>query len=187
MKPIALTMLWLLMSVAALAQTHSNASLSGKYSIQFSEPTSYTWSKTFVCPSNPNVSYTATGSITTMTGAYGVVTFDGIGHLSASVANIGKLNATASANTLSVTWNSSCQVVSVNSGHVVYLAPASQTVTGTYSVQSNGTGSANFGGPKGSVTFQLAATDSAGLSSTALFITTQANGSNIGTGIAVHQ
>jgi len=186
-KPIALILSCLLMSVAALAQTYSNASLSGKYSIQIGNPAYYTWSKTFVCPTNSNFSYTPNGSISTTQLTRGVVTFDGAGTLSFSVANTGKLNATASANTMSVTWNSSCQVASVNYGHVVYIAAANQTGTGTYSVTTTGTGTLTVTGGKGSVTMQLAATNSAGVSNTVLLSTTQANGSSIGAGIAVHQ
>ena len=127
------------------------------------------------------------GSISTTQLTRGVVTFDGAGNLSFSVANAGKLNATASANTMSVTWNSSCQVTSVNYGHVVYIAVANQTGTGTYSVTTTGTGTLTVTGGKGSVTMQLAATNSAGVSNTVLLSTTQASGSSIGTGIAVHQ
>jgi hypothetical protein len=70
----------------------------------------------------------------------GVVTFDGIGSLSVTLTSTGNENQTASANTTSVTWDSSCQVVSHNNGHVVYLAATTKTQTGTYSIQSNGTG-----------------------------------------------
>lgn len=187
MKPIALTLSWMLISVAALAQTYTDANLNGKYAIQYAEPNTDTWSKTFVCPSNSTVSFTATGSTTTMTGFYGVITFNGSGNFSASVTNFGKLNSTASANTMSVTWNSSCQLTSVNNGHVVYVALASQVVPGTYSVKSSGTGSLSATGQKGALTLQLAATDSSGLSTTALLTATQINGSRIGTGIAVRQ
>ena len=187
MKPIALILACLLMSAASLAQTYSNASVSGNYAIQFATPEYYTWSKTFACPSNSGITFTATGSTTTMTTTHGVVTFDGKGNLSFTVSNNGKLNAAGSANTMSVTWNSACQVTSVNSGHVVYVAAANQTGTGTYSVSSKGTGTLKITGQTTPFTLQLAAPDSAGVSNTVLWSTTQTNGSGIGEGIAVHQ
>jgi hypothetical protein len=186
-KPIALILACLLMSVAAPAQTYSNASLSGNYSVQFGTPAYDYWSKTFVCPTNSTVSYTAYGSITTMGASLGVASFNGAGAWSFSVTNTGRLNATASANTMSVTWNSSCQVTSVNNGHVVYVAAATQTGTGTYSVSSSGAATVKIKGQTNTFTLQLAATDSAGVSNTALWTGTQANGSSIGSGIAVHQ
>ena len=69
----------------------------------------------------------------------GVVAFDGIGSLSVTFTSSGKGNQTASANTTNVTWNSSCQIVSQNNGHVVYQAATKKTQTGTFrSVQRYG-------------------------------------------------
>ena len=87
---------------------------------------------------------------------------------------------------MSVTWNGSCQIVSVNDGHVVYLAASTKTQTGTYSIKSNGTGTMSETGSSQSQTLLLAAT-TGGLSTTVLFTNPQVNGKNIGTGIAVHQ
>lgn len=187
MKPIVLTALWLLIPAASLAQTYSNANLNGPYSFQFGQPAYDTWFKTFACPTDSAVKYTPVGSTTTTTLTYGVATFDGAGHFSFTASNSGKINATASANTMSVTWNSTCQVTSVNYGHIVYQALASQTGTGTYSVKSNGTGTLAVTGQKTNLTLQLAGTSLAGISNTILLTTTQTNGSGIGTGIAVHQ
>lgn len=187
MKRIAFSILWLLIPAMTLAQTYSNANLNGKYSFQFATPSYDTWFRTFSCPTNSSVTFTATGSTTTSMVTYGVATFNGSGNISFGATNSGKLNATASANTMSVTWNSSCQVTSVNAGHVVYMPTSNQTATGTYSVKSNGTGTLTITGEKGNLTLQLTATDSAGISNTVMLITTQANGSSIGAGIAVHQ
>jgi hypothetical protein len=187
MKRTALSILWLLIPTLTLAQTYSNANLNGKYSFQFATPAYDTWFKTFACPTNSSVTFTATGSTTTSMVTYGIATFNGSGNVNFNATNNGKLNATASATTMSVTWNSSCQVTSVNSGHVVYMPTSNQTGTGTYSVHYNGTGTLTITGGKGSLTLQLAATDGAGISNTVMLISTQANGSSIGAGIAVHQ
>ena len=176
----------LLMSTAALAQTYSNANLNGKYSLQNGRTQNDMWSKTFACPTNPTITFTANGSQTTWQGEYGSVTFDGKGNFSFSVTNVGKFNQAASANTMSVQWNSSCQVVSVNNGSIVYLAPTTLTGTGTYSVQSNGTGTLSSA-TVSPTTLLLAATDSAGISNTVFLTNVQTNGKSIGSGIAVHQ
>jgi len=176
----------LLVSATASAQTYSDASVKGNYSLQFGDPYSAQWGKTFTCPSNPTVSFSVNGSQTTTHVTYGTATFGGTGGFSFTVTNSGNVDYTASANTTSVTWNSSCQVVSVNGGYAVYKAPVTQTGTGTYSVASNGTGTLNP--PGGSpLTFILAARNSAGISTTVLLTSTVVKGKSIGTGIAVLQ
>ena len=116
----------------------------------------------------------------------GVATFDGNGNASLTLTEIGQENQTASANTTSVTWNSSCQVVGVNDGHVVYKTATTKTSTGTYAIQSNGTGTMSEIGSSQSQILLLAATNN-GISTTVLVSNPQVNGKNIGAGVAVHQ
>jgi hypothetical protein len=184
-KKTGLMIAVLVMSATSFAQ-YSNANLNGAYSMQFGSPETYSWSKTFSCPTNSAITFTANGSITGTTVVSGTVTFDGTGNLTTTTTTIGTVNQNASANTTSVTWNSSCQVVSVNSGHVVYLAASTKTQTGTYSIQSNGTGTMSEVGSSQSQTLLLAATTS-GLSSTVLMTNPLVNGKTMGTGIAVRQ
>ena len=186
MKHAALITSLLLLSVTAVAQTYSNANLNGNYSFQFGTAQTYNWWKTFTCPTNSLVSYTLNSSQTGTDVVFGVGTFDGNGNVSIASTEIGRENQTASANTTSVTWNSSCQVVNQNNGHVVYQAATKKTQTGTYSIQSNGTGTMNETGSSQSQTLLLAATNG-GLSTTVLITNTQVNGKTMGTGIAVHQ
>jgi hypothetical protein len=176
----------LLLSVTALGQTYSNANLNGNYSFNFGSPQNYSWSKTFTCPTQWQITYTVNGSQTGINVTSGVVAFDGIGSLSATFTSTGKENQTASANSASVTWNSSCQVVSQNNGHVVYQAATTKTQTGTYSIQSNGTGTMSETGSSESQSLLLTATNN-GVSATVLMSNPQVNGQAIGTGIAVHQ
>jgi hypothetical protein len=185
-KHIALIISILAISATAFAQTYSNANLNGSYSLQFGSPQTYNWSKTFTCPTNSQVTYTVNGSQTSMEVGYGVLTFDGNGNVSITFTQIGQENQTASANTTGVTWNSSCQVVKVNGGHVVYKAATNLTSTGTYSIQSNGTGTVSLSGSSQSQTLLLAATNN-GVSATVLITDPAVNGKTIGTGIAVHQ
>lgn len=176
----------ILTTSTAFAQTYSNANLNGAYSFQFGSAQTYNWSKTFTCPSNSTVSYTVNSSITGTDVVFGVATFDGNGNVSLSITEIGRENQAASANTTSVTWNSACQVVSVNNGHIIYQVAATKTQTGTYSISSNGTGTMSETGSSQSQTLLLTAT-SGGISSTVLITNPQVNGKTLGTGIAVHQ
>ncbi len=185
MKYLALLASLLLTSGAALAQTYTNANLSGNYSYQTSNPQLYSWSKSFTCPTNTAITYTAVGSTTTQQVTYGTGTFDGIGTVTTTQTTVGIFNPTASANTTSVTWNSSCQVTKVNNGHVVYANSTTNTSTSTYSVQSNGSGTITSSG--GTLTILLAGTNSSGISTTILLTGKQVNGQTIGSGIAIHQ
>lgn len=187
-KHFALFALLLLLALPGLAQTYSNSNLNGTYAVQFGFPQNYTWSKKFTCPTNSRVTYTATNSQTTTAVGYGAVTFDGNGNYTVSITNIGQLDATSSANTMSVTWSSTCHVTKVNYGQLIYLSPTNQQSTGTYSVESNGTGTIIQQGTSGQyLTFVLAGTNSSGISTTAVLTNNQVNGSSIGTGIAVLQ
>jgi hypothetical protein len=186
MKYVALIISILVISASAFGQTYSNANLNGSYSFQFGTPQSYNWSKTFTCPSNSLVTYTVNGSSTGADVVSGVATFDGNGNASLTFTETGMENQTASANTTAVTWNSSCQVVSVNSGHLVYRAATTRTSTATYSIQSNGTGTMSETGSSQSQILLLAATNS-GVSATVFLSNPQVNGKSVGTGIAVHQ
>lgn len=190
MKHIALIISTLAMAATAFAQTYSNANLNGSYSWQFANPSSDGWSKTVACPTNSSITATGGGSQTLMSGLQGVIIFDGNGNVSSlSVTQFGKINQTASNNTVKITFNSSCQAT-INNGQIIYEPQTMVTGTGTYSVQSNGTGTMALTpstGKPGSFVFQLAGTDGAGLSSTALLSSAMVNGKSIGTGIAVHQ
>jgi hypothetical protein len=184
-KHLALITSFLLLSVAAMAQTYSDASLNGPYAFQQTNPQTYTWFKLFKCPTNSAITFGVTGSQTTQQVGYGVVTFDGKGNLSITQTTIGNFNSSASANTTSVTWNSSCQVTAVNTGHVVYAASTTKTMTTTYSVQSNGTGTITSSG--GTSTFILAGTNSSGISTTIFIAGKVVNGQTINAITAVHQ
>jgi hypothetical protein len=182
-KQIALTLSVLLMSVAAMSQTYSNANLNGNYAYNIGTPAYYTWSKTFTCPTNSSITYTPVGTTVTTAVGSGVAAFDGAGTFSASSTSIGKLNASGSANTMSVTWSSTCAVTKINYGHIVYMSPATTTITGTYSVTSTGTGTLTITGQTGTLSIQLADT-TGGISHTAFFTSTQTSGQTIGTGQA---
>ena len=182
-----LTLIYLLIFLpsAAFAQTYSDASLNGTYVFQISNPLAYGWSKTFSCPTNSTATYTVYGSVTTQQVTTGTATANGSGTISITQTVVGAFNATASANTTSVTWNSACQVTKVNNGHVVYAAASTTTVAGTYTVQSNGSGTLT--NPGGTLNFQLTGTNSSGIATTVMLVGKVINGQSIGAGIAVHE
>lgn len=185
MKQLTLVTSLVLMSVASFAQTYSDANLNGPYALQTTNPQTYTWFKLFTCPSNTAVTFGVSGSQTTQKIGFGVATFDGKGNLSLTVTNIGNFNSTASANTTSVTWNSSCQVTKVNTGHIVYGPSTTSTTTSTYSVNSNGTGTITSSG--GTSTFILAGTNASGISTTVFIAGKVVNGQPISATTAIHQ
>ena len=185
MKHRALIISLLLLSAAAMAQTYSDANLNGAYAFQSTNPQTYMWFKLFTCPTNSTITFGVNGSQTTQQIQYGVATFDGKGNLTVSQTTIGNFNSTASANTTSVTWNSSCQVTAVNTGHLVYAASTTKTMTATYSVQSSGTGTITSSG--GTSTFILAGTNSSGISTTIFIAGKVVNGQTINAITAVHQ
>lgn len=188
MKHIWLVSWMLLVSLGAVGQTYSDASLDGKYSFNFSTPVRYNWSKKFTCPTNSAITYTPVGGFVTAQIAYGTATFNGAGAGTITLTNIGKMNATASANTMSVTWSGSCEVTAVNLGHVVYQAATTGSTTIKYSVTSSGSGTLTINVPGNEpVNLQLTAQDSAGIATTVLTTSVQVNGQGLGTGIAVHQ
>lgn len=188
MKYLAWVVLCLSTAVAASAQTYSNANLNGTYSFQFGSPEYQSWSKVFTCPTNSSITYLDSGGTATSNVSTGTIAFDGNGNGSLTITNIGTINLTATINTMSVTWNSACQVTAANGGHIVYQAASTKTLTGTYSVKSNGTGSIKQTNSTGQyITFILAATNSSGISTQLLLTNSLTNGNNIGTGLAVHQ
>jgi len=188
LKRIYLAVLWLLVSCAAVfGQTYSDASLNGAYATQSWESVNLTWSKTFTCPTKPTITYTAVGSVVTQQISYGTFTANGAGSYTLTTTNTGLMNTAATVKTMSVTWNSACQVTAVKSGSVVYNAPVTQTGSGPYTVSSTGTGTFTPPGVNQSpYKIKLAATNSAGISTTILF-SQQVNGQPTTAGIAVHE
>jgi hypothetical protein len=186
MKHLTLIGILLFASAASVAQNYSNASVTGNYSIQITNPSAVTWSKLWTCTvENKKAWYTVTGGTTVQNLSYGVASFDGAGNVTSTITLVGEVNAAASGNTTSVQWDSNCNVVSTKPGYAVYYAPANKTYTGTYSVQSTGSGSMNIGGQ--SFNLVLAGANVSGTSTTLLINSQQQNAAVILSGIAVLQ
>src|SRR6202011_9945 len=175
------------LSLAAFAQTYSNASLSGSYTTQTTQAQYGTWQKSANCTYNGNT-VTASGggqTVSTRVGN-GVLTFDGIGNVSGSYAQAGNFNQTKSNATVFITFSSTC-VPTINNGRAVFDAATTSTVTATYQVQSTGSGSMTVTGSKSANSFQLAATTpTTNISNTIFFTffgsnpTTQVNSTGLG-------
>ena len=161
------------------SSTPSNASLSGAYNFTFSGPHSVFWGQTLVCGGQPQF---WGGSETRDDSVMGTATFDGAGNVSGTYTQYGKEDQTSSNATVS------CG----NNGNAVYFAPCSGTFTGTYSVQSNGSGTLTLspsGGCPGSggsplqAIIQLAGACSSGLNNTLYLVSFRPDNSVENTGI----
>lgn len=129
-KTIAISILLLFAFTSfATSPTTSNASLKGTYVFMASNTKLNNWGQNLICGGNPVF---MGGSDVRPAVILGTLTFDGVGGITGSAFEYGKLDQTASNNT------ASC----ASGGNAVYQAPISDTITGTYSVQSNGTGTA---------------------------------------------
>jgi hypothetical protein len=191
MKHFALLTSLLLLSVAGFAQTYSNASLNGNYSFQSPQPEFDTWSKTASCMYNGQ-KYTATGGGQTVSTQIisGVLTFDGIGSVTATFTQSGTFDQTLSDETVIITFNRQCKAT-VNNGAAVFDPPSAGSGTGTYSVQSNGSGTITLTVQDGTATLdiELAGTTAGNISNTFLLYSLGQNTPNKidGTGVAVRQ
>ena len=190
-KYIALLISFLLISVAAFSQTYSNSNLAGNYSFQLSQVSYISWWKTFSCVYN-GVTYTrgGGGSGFIQVASNGVMNFYGNGNMDGTVTSSGKLNQTASNNTVKITFDSKCNAT-VNNGQAVFLpATAPQAFLGIYQVNSDGTGSMSVSLISKTTPFRLAGTTAAGISNTVLFwnVNPAPTLNKVsGTGIAVQQ
>jgi hypothetical protein len=143
--------------------TTSNASLNGGYNFNFAGPHDNGWGQSLNCGSGTQF---YGGSETRDQVVLGTGTFDGAGNVTGTFTQYGKLDQTSS--------NATVSCANTN-GNAVYFAPCSGTFTGSYSVQSNGSGTLTLtastspcgtGGSPLSAIIQLAGACSSGLNNT---------------------
>jgi hypothetical protein len=147
------------LALSAQATGFSNASLKGKYSFQGNGPNQNYWYASITCYDHNGNPYTvsAGGSEVSSQGDVGAMTFDGKGNVTGTFTEYGDFDQAAS----NATVVPSCTPGQSNNGYAVYDAPVTGTVTGTYLVQSNGTGAMTMtvtgggGGGGGAVSFVL--------------------------------
>jgi hypothetical protein len=138
-KKILFASFFLLVAIStSFAAPISNASLKGKYSFQLASARADWWNVSITCPIPGNNSNTLNfgGSATSNQSILGVLTFDAKGNVTGTATTYGRFDQTST----DATILPSCTPGAGNSGYAVYLPPFVNTVTGTYSVQSNGLG-----------------------------------------------
>ncbi len=190
--------LLLVLAGKGYAEDPSAASLKGSYAFQLGTPKLAYWSNSKKCKINgSDQTVYASNSATITELVYGVATFDGEGHVSLTFTDIGNINQDASNATISITCANGG---STNTGgSIVYEAPETGAASGTYKVESNGSGSMTISitssssgssDDGGSATFdlQLAGFGSNGVASTALLRASEGeNDQRWGFGTAVHE
>ena len=130
----------LMFAGGSFAATPSLASLNGTYVFHVTSTKEAFWSASKACTNGTSkyTAYSNNWSAYTQL-VYGVVTFDGKGHVtSATFTQENKVNQAASDATIVITCTSNGGWSS-NGGNIVYDAPAAGTATGTYAVEAAGT------------------------------------------------
>lgn len=191
MKHIALTSL-LLLSITGFAQTYSNASLNGNYTVQLSSTQNNSWGNSASCTYQGNTyTYSGGGQTLSTKAEYGVIAFDAAGNFTASITQAGVFDSTASNATVTITFDSQC-APTINNGYAVFDPPVKEPkVVGKYHVHSDGSGTLmKTKGSNGSVTFQLAGTATSTSISNTVMLTFFGSGTANAvknTGIAIRQ
>lgn len=174
----------LVMCGIAFAATPTAASLSGPYVFHFTTIHEAQWSTTKTCTYKGVTNTYWAGDQSAYTElTYGTATFDGKGHVTLVITDAHRLDQAASNATATITCLSTGGA-NTHGGNMVYEAPSTSTVTGTYTVSANGTGVLNLPGDQGAADLDLTLFTSTGLSTTVLM---RSMDNNIGTGIAVHK
>jgi len=179
----------LLSSCAALAATPSNASLKGTYFIQISQVKEVYWSKSLsaTCFGVTYNQFLGGQSSSTKLDT-GTITFSGSGTFSMSVTQYGNFDQTLSNNTvtMSCTSNSKAPIIT-NSGSAVFDAAAPMTITGTYTITSNETGTMSFAGGNSNelVDLSIAQLNSSGVATVVLVSQVLKPNDQLASGIAI--
>jgi len=180
----------LLSSAAYAATTPSKASLSGKYFFQVTTVNQVSWFKT-VSATCFGTKYTLNlGGQSVGTELYeGVVNFTGSGTFSLTMTQFGNFDQTSSNNTVSITCTGNKNSpYTYNNGSAIFFGPQNATASGTYTVNSDGTGVMNVSGPDAVVlTLSLGQFSSAGVAQAALIRQTTDQAGAASSGIAIHQ
>jgi hypothetical protein len=172
---ISILLLFVLTS-SATTPTTSNASLKGTYVYMWSGAKERFWGAQLTCGGQ---SVFMGGSEVAMEAVVGSATFDGQGSMTGTFTDYGNFDPASSNATVSCTSN----------GHAVYFPPTSGTLTGTYSVQANGTGTitdtlSNGTGPFTTQISLVGNCASTGVNDAVLMAIPDSNNSIAGTGTA---
>jgi hypothetical protein len=170
----------------------TNASLSGAYVFHITNVKEAYWYKSKSCTySIGTFEYAGGGQAANTEIINGEATFDGKGHVTITADDLNRFNSTASSNTVIIPPCPSKPgaPLNINNGHMVDESMSLGTIDATYAVESNGSGTITLPDGQGTLSLNLAAFNSAGVSMTVLMINPNgdANDPNLGTGIAIHK
>lgn len=180
----------LLMCGIAFGATPSATSLSGSYVFNFSQTQQAYWSKSISCTyKGDKNTYTASNWSAYTQLTYGTMTFNGKGQVTVTMTQVHMFNQDASNDSIVIKCGTEGGYTS-NGGQLVYDPAASGTMTGTYTVASDGTGSITIGtgADAGTLDFDIGGYEnaSAGIASTLLLRTPESENSQ-GMGTAAHK
>ncbi len=165
---VACTVLVLVLS--AFAVTPSNASLNGEYPFSFSGAHQYSWGQTLNCGGNFQF---WGGNIVRQQTVVGTATFNGAGGVTGTFTEYGQIDQAAS----------DASVSCGNNGNPVFQAGLPGTFTGTYAIQSNGSGAmvltptGGGGGGPANFVLQVGGACSSGLENTVYMVMLRADNS----------
>jgi hypothetical protein len=161
MNRITIFAVCLLLSATSFAASTTNASVKGVYAFQLSNSHFNSWSASINCGPN-NQTTTFGGSSNSNQSVQGVMTLDGKGNITAGTyTQYGQFDQALS----NATVVPSCTQGQGSNGYAVYDPPTPGTLTGTYTIGSNGTGTMTLdpssnNGPLPSFYIQLSGTAS---------------------------
>jgi hypothetical protein len=190
LKALIFAFALLMLSAAAFAASPSATSLSGSYVFNFSQTQQAYWSKSITCTYKGNTNtYTAANWSAYTQLTYGTMTFNGKGQATVTMTQVHTFDQEASNASIVIKCGTKGGYTS-NGGQLVYDAPASGTMTGAYTVASDGAGSITIGSgaDAGALDFDIAGYEGAstGIASTLLLRTPESENSQ-GMGTAVRK
>ncbi len=179
----------LALPAACVAASPNEASLSGTYVFHILTVKEVYWYNTKVC-------HYATGDYTYGGGGQaadgyvinGEATFNGKGDVSIKAVTLNKFNPTASNNTVTfgVCPAKIGEPMSITDGSMVTENEPAITVAATYTVNSDGSGTITLPDGQGSLSMNLSAFNSSGISTTVLLLNPN-NSTSVGEGIGIHE
>jgi hypothetical protein len=186
LKPFILAAAILALSGSSFAASPSDASLSGTYIFQFSTTKQVSWEGTKTCQyGTKTLHFSGGGEDVNTEVVYGTITFEAKGKITVNFTDLHSFNQDASDASVSI----KCPVTesgtpTINEGRMVVDGPVSGAEPGTYSVQSNGTGSITLS--EGPLLLDLGGFNSEGIATT-LIVRSPESDNNQGTGVAFHK
>jgi len=167
---------------ASKSQPSTDGSLNGTYSFQVSGVHLDSWGLTQTCFDAQGFPHSTPvgGQVVDTTASAGTAVFDGSGHVKGTITTYGQFDYEASNATVVLNCTGA-----TDNGHAVYKAPSTAEFTGTYTIQSDGTGAMTLSFGDGFI-LRLAGEDKS-ISSKVLITLVNSDNSVNATGLAILQ